>query len=77
MFWGEQWGMEEREEMAGRVLRLEEQQMYLERLVDELSGEVRELSKLLEVARAELRRLETELRGNEDEDGSAGGSAEE
>ena len=77
MFWGEQWGMDEREAMAGRILRLEEQQMYQERLVEELSGEVRELSKLLELARAELRKLEAELRRNGGDEGAGEGSEEE
>lgn len=48
-------------DLATKVMNLEEHQMFLERQVEQLSTEVLELSRLLQVAQAELKRLEAAL----------------
>lgn len=68
------------EELAKKVMNLEEHQMFLERQVEQLSTEVLELSRLLQVAQAELRRLETSIGERKDRgspEGNTGSSSDE
>ncbi len=68
------------EELSQKVMNLEEHQMFLERQVEQLSTEVLELSRLLQVAQAELRRLEASFGERKDRgssDGASDGSSNE
>lgn len=62
------------EELAQKVMNLEEHQMFLERQVEQLSTEVLELSRLLQVAQAELRRLEASFGERKDRGLPEGGT---
>ena len=57
-------------------MNLEEHQMFLERQVEQLSTEVLELSRLLQVAQGELKRLEAIL-GQRKDGGTADGLSDE
>ena len=68
------------EELAQKVMNLEEHQMFLERQVEQLSTEVLELSRLLQIAQSELRRLEASLGERKDRglpEGGTGSSSDE
>ena len=58
--------MPDPEELAQKVMNLEEHQMFLERKVEQLSAEMLGLSRLLQVAQAELRRLVTSIEERKD-----------
>ncbi len=54
------------QDLATKVMNLEEHQMFLERQVEQLSTEVLELSRLLQVAQGELKRIEANLTQRKD-----------
>ena len=66
-FCGEQsTAMSHPQDLATKVMNLEEHQMFLERQVEQLSTEVLELSRLLQVAQGELKRIEANLTQRKD-----------